>query len=157
LDDYTRKYGAVSSSKPECYGDIDVYDDADRVCNECEVRRSCKVIVDKKLKREVDEARADRLRYDRPTSPVGAVRNPAAPNVPPSTRAPVSEPMRPLNNRREVDLSDPDAPGIEDSWWGALAYNSFLSSSKAVLNEAYHGLNSIPYVKYPNPFKRRDK
>lgn len=48
------------------------------------------------------------------------------------------------------------SPGVEDSWWGVLMFNAFLSSAKAVVREAYHGLDSIPHYRFPDPFRRND-
>jgi len=129
-DSYTRKYGVRSGSKPECYGDVDMYDPEDRVCPECSVRRACKVVVDKELQKIARESRRSRkTRTDREVDLV----------------------FQPKSDKSRTD------PEEDDTFFGALFYNGSLSAMKAVLLEAHHGVDSIPHVRYPNPFKRLRK
>jgi hypothetical protein len=129
VDDYTRKYGARSSSKPECYGEVDVYDSADPVCEDCPVHRACKVSVDKELRRVARDTSSGTRRRRRE-------REEEAPD----------RVFRPKKNSERED------PEENDTFFSALIYNGTLSAMKAVLLEAHHGVDSIPHVRYPNPF-----
>ena len=129
-DSYSRKYQIRSGAKPECYGDADMYDPEDRVCKDCTVRRACKVAVDKELQKIVRESR--RTKRTRRDDDVELVFQPKA-------------------------NKDRTAPEEDDTFFGALFYNGSLSAMKAVLLEAHHGVDSIPHVRYPNPFKRLRK
>jgi len=129
-DSYTRKYGVRSGTKPECYGDVDLYDPGDRVCPDCTVRRACKVVVDKELQKIAKESRrSKKTRRDREVDTV----------------------FQPTSNKDRV------RPEVDDTFFGALFYNGSLSAMKAVLLEAHHGVDSIPHVRYPNPFTRLRK
>lgn len=134
MDEYTRKYGQTrATSKPECYGDVDYYDHEDPTCRECPVRSACRIIVDRKVNSSVREATS------RPTSTT-------------SYRDRLQRPGH--MPRRDVER----APlGDADSFWGALMFNGFLSATKSVLQEAHHGVDSIPYMRYPDPFRRPPK
>lgn len=133
-DEYSKRFGlrsTRSSAKPSCYGDVDTYDSADEDCQECPVRPACKIVVDRKIERELREDRLERR----------------------NTRT-----MSGRHRSRERDRTTPNRervnPGEKDSFFVALFYNGFLSASSAVLQEARHGVESIPMMKYPDPFER---
>ena len=104
-----------------------MYDSSDRVCEDCPVRRACKVVVDKDL-RKVARERTYRSRYGRGGEEDGRHES------------------RPKENSQRTD------PHPDDTFFGALVYNGFLSATKAILMEAHHGVDSNPHMRYPNPF-----
>lgn len=142
MDEYSKKYGsrARASSKPDCYGDVDLYDSAHEICIDCPVKGACRLIVDRKIDQEVGETRISRSgrssRSDRSRKARSHSRDDTSEVVP-------------------VDTKHRTAPGEADSFWSALVFNGFLTATKSVLLEAHHGVDSIPYMRYPDPFRRR--
>ena len=136
MDEYTKRHGrkALSSSKPTCFGDLEFYDSRDDTCQECPVRRSCKVIVEKKMRSDSKEIRETRLR------PGGRRRSSS------------EEAVNLRRKRKRKNEAQRVDPMIGDSWWVALLYNSLLGATKAMLVEAHFGVDSIPLSDYPNPF-----
>jgi hypothetical protein len=141
VDEYSQKYGkrARSSSKPDCYGDVDLYDSAHEICVDCPVKGACRIVVDRKIDQEVRETRVTRGR-----SKGGRARSRAR------NRRETAADVEPVANKHRAPVTQ------ADSFWSALMFNSFLTATKSVLLEAHHGVDSIPYMRYPDPFRLED-
>lgn len=130
-----------SSAKPECYGDLDTYDSADEVCQECPVRRACRIVVDRKLSRDAP--------HDRPAYP-------QPPQRTQSEGRPGSNVRLTIGRRRDGYTERVLLP--TDSFLMSLMLNGALGSAETFLSEAQHGIRSIPRAPYPDPWapKRRE-
>jgi hypothetical protein len=132
-DEYSQRFGTRSSSKPECFGDIEAFEPHDDTCRDCIVRRSCQVIVDRRLERGSvvrQETRVERNTRD--------------------NRREERAVVTPLRTEQRED------PREEDSFATALIYNGVLAATRSVLRESEYAVGTIPLLKYPVPeFLRR--
>lgn len=116
--------------RPSCYGDPDVYDLRDRDCKECPFKATCRVAVNKKLRRQED-------------------------NDEPRHKSKSKSARR--HGRRVGSEPDPESYIERDDeslgFFGALAVNGALSGVRAMFVEATFAVDQIPRYPYPDPFK----
>jgi len=136
-DRVNRQKKTRRSSKPECFGDVEVYDTDDEECQDCPVKAACRVVVDKKIDRELEEVGEERRKKRKKRKELQRRRESSG------------------NNETEEEWEEWEEPEKGATFGEALAHNSFLSATSAVLREADRGVRSIPKLRYPTPWRRR--
>jgi hypothetical protein len=140
--EYTGRFGGgtQSSSKPECFGDLEAYDPNDETCQDCVMQRSCRIIVDRKMERDVATARERR--------------GTTASTTTPTHRSGVTQRQ---DSRGVIPMKDEyrEEPKEGDSILVAFVYNGVLSATESVLREAAYGVGSLPKIRYRTPLLMR--
>ena len=141
---YAQQY---SQSKPPCFADPRVFDEATVECKSCLVRGTCKYQVDQKKSNtgRTWEVRTPQAAY---AAPPGYTQHPSVQPGPTPQSVPtaISSVVAPVPDIRRVE------PVPEASFMGVLVVNGVLNAFTSFMQEGVYALFSIPRQKYPNPF-----
>ena len=125
---FSQRFGR-SSSRPDCYGDPEIYNVADSECRNCSSRPSCKYVVDRKLGGNTSSR--DLQTRNRSTT---------------STRV-----SRKSTNVNVMDYDE------DDTFLNTLTHNAMLNAVQGMADTFSDAIGSIPRKKYPNPYARIKK
>lgn len=117
---YKERFG--SAKKPQCFGEPTEYSLSHSVCRDCDWKGRCRVLVNRKLDREAEEAEEEERTRGRRDDEYDA-----------------------------TDYEEREDDGGL-GFLGALAVNSGLSAAERVAEEVRYSLQQIPRFAYPDPF-----